>query len=196
MDPWRPWTKEAIDMPLPKMSDDVCTAEDYWNLPDGQRAELIDGVLYDMAPPSWAHQLIAAGLTTDLTMHVRAHGGPCRVVAAPVAVNLNADDSTWVEPDVLVVCDPAKLSNRACEGAPDLVVEVVSSSSIRMDYFTKAARYEQAGVREYWIVDPLTEQVVVYPFVFEGPRVRTFTFADAIPVGIFEGLTLTIASYL
>lgn len=88
-------------MPLPKMNGRVCTTEDYWNLPDGRRAELIDGVLYDMAPPSRAHQSIVTGIATDLTTHVRAHGGPCRVAAAPVAVNLNADESTWVEPDVL-----------------------------------------------------------------------------------------------
>ena len=85
-------------------------AEDYWGLPDDRRAELINGVLYDMAPPSTQHQAIVAGMVADLTLHVRGRGGPCRVYGVPVAVRLNcgSNDESWVEPDVIVVCDPAK----------------------------------------------------------------------------------------
>lgn len=175
-------------------SERAYTSDDYWNLPDGSRAELIDGKLYAMTPPSWTHQRIVAGLTFEFEAYIRAHGGPCQVALAPVAVNLDANDHTWVEPDVVVVCDPDKISERGCEGAPDLVVEVVSPSSIRMDYFTKAARYQQAGVREYWIVDPATKQVVVYRYDGEeSPQLGVYSFAEAVPVGIFDGLTVTVA---
>lgn len=173
------------------------TSEDYWSLPDGMRAELIDGNLYNMTPPSWTHQRIVAGLVTSLSTHIRAHGGTCQVVPAPVAVNLEADDSTWVEPDVVVVCDPSKISERGCEGTPDLVVEVVSPSSASRDYFLKAGRYQRAGVREYWIVDPATEQVTVYRYDGENsPHLSVHRFDEPAAVGIFDGLTIAVAELL
>lgn len=178
-------------MPMPKSGE--FTSADYWNLPEGVRAELIDGVLYDMAPPSWEHQKIVAGLVRRLGNHVETNGGPCQVVGAPIAVNLCADDSTWVEPDVIVVCDPEKVSARGCEGAPDFVAEVVSPSSVTMDYFTKAARYQRAGVREYWIVDPAARQTSVYRYQ-DGPNLLAcYPFDAAVPVGVFKGLAITVA---
>ena len=122
-------------MPLPQR--DFFTAQDYWALPEGTRAELIDGELYSMAPPSRKHQEIVSGLVWLLRDYIQHKGGPCKAYVSPFAVNLNADDSTYVEPDVLVVCDSSKLSDRGCEGAPDFVVEVVSPSSVRMDYVKK-----------------------------------------------------------
>lgn len=172
------------------------TAEDYWNLPDGVRAELIDGKLWDMASPSLTHQRIIGNLYSALRMHVEANGGPCEVIMAPFAVNLNADDSTFVEPDVLVVCDPSKLSNRACEGAPDFTAEIVSPSSRRMDYLRKAELFEQAGVREYWIVDPHCEQVTVYRYEQEGPVPHTYAFGEPIPMAIWPGFSVTIPKQL
>lgn len=166
------------------------TAHDYWNLPAGVRAELIDGKLYDMAPPSFTHQMIVGGLTQALRNHVKANNGPCKVVPAPFAVNLFADETTYLEPDVSVICDPSKISERGCEGAPDLVVEVVSPSSRRMDYLIKAARYEQAHVREYWIVDPMQKQTFVYCFYrYDSERgwATTYPFDKPIPVGIWDG---------
>ncbi len=173
-------------------------AEDYWGLPDDRRAELINGVLYDMAPPSTQHQAIVAGMVADLTLHVRGRGGPCRVYGVPVAVRLNcgSNDESWVEPDVIVVCDPAKISDRGCEGAPDLAVEVVSPSSRQKDYLIKTLAYERAGVREYWIVDAACEQVAVYRFEADGPHLTTYAFADAVPVSVFDGqLALTVDDY-
>lgn len=181
-------------MPVPRQRE--YTAEDYWNLPDGVRAELIDGQLYDMAPPSWIHQKIVSGLVWKLRDYVEGHGGPCQVVSSPVAVNLDANDETWVEPDVIVVCDPAKVSERGCEGAPDLVIEVVSPSSISRDYFIKAGKYRQAGVREYWIVDPDTRKTTVYRYGPESPVLSVFSFDDSTPVGIFDGLEVAVADLL
>lgn len=180
-------------MPLPKIDEDVRppaahrTAQDYWNLPDGVRAELIDGELYDMAPSSYTHQMVAFGIAHALQNHVDAHGGPCKVVPAPFAVNLFADESTYLEPDVSVVCDPAKLGERGCTGAPDLVVEVVSPSSRRMDYLVKSERYERGGVREYWIVDPASQQTVVYRYGSEKRLLATYPFDRPVPVGIWDG---------
>lgn len=160
---------------------------DYWNLPEGVRAELIDGKLYNMAPPSYKHQLIVGGLTQVLRNHVDANGGPCKVIPAPFAVNLFNDKATYLEPDVSVICDSSKLDDRGCNGAPDLVVEVVSPSSRRMDCLIKATRYEQAHVREYWIVDPMEEQTIVYRYDSEQGWATTYPFDKPIPVGIWDG---------
>lgn len=183
-------------MPVPKHVSRKATAEDYWSLPEGRRAELIDGTLYDMAPPSRTHQDIVAGFTHALRQHVLEHGGPCRVYPAPFAVNLDADDATWVEPDVSLVCDPAKLSERGCEGAPDFVVEVVSPTSRRIDYLTKATQYEQAGVREYWIVDPTIKRTTVYRYETAGPAPLLAPFDIPVEVGVLEGLTITVSKLL
>lgn len=189
-------------MPLPAnienpiANESACPADDYWNLPDGTRAELIDGHLYDMAPPSWEHQRLVHEIATELELHVREHGGNCRVATSPVAVNLDADEKTWVEPDVLVICDPGKISERGVEGAPDMVVEVVSPSSMQRDYFLKAGRYERAGVREYWIVDPSTKETVVYRYGLadeKSPRLVVCPFDEPILCLVLEGLSITIA---
>lgn len=164
-----------------------CTAQDYWNLPEGTRAELIDGTLYDMAPPSRKHQAIVAGLVWALKDFVKNNGGPCKVYASPFAVNLKADDSIYVEPDVLVVCNPARLTDQGCTGAPDFVAEVVSPSSRKMDYVHKAALYLDAGVREYWIVDPNRSMTTVYHFGKEGYAPVIYPFNVEVPVGIYNG---------
>lgn len=182
-------------MPMPRSRER--TAQDYWNLPDGVRAELIDGELYDMAPPSRVHQDVAFGIAHALRSHVDAKGGSCRVYMAPFAVNLFGDDSTFVEPDVSVVRDPGKFSDRGCEGAPDLVVEVASPSSWRMDYFRKAGLYERAGVGEYWIVNPATGLTNVYRYnVADGPRLMAYRFDEPVPVGLWEELSIVISELL
>ena len=101
-------------MPLLKKS---YTSKDYWNLPDGQRAELIDGQFYNMAPPSRIHQEISYQISRFLGNYIESNGGKCRVYPAPFAVNLDADDKDWVEPDISVICDPNKLTDRGCSGA-------------------------------------------------------------------------------
>lgn len=182
-------------MPLPKLeTSHIHTSQDYWSLPDGRRAELIDGELYDMAPPGRRHQEIAFALARILADFVDANGGPCKTYVAPFAVNPDKDDRNWVEPDVLVVCDPAKLTDRGCEGAPDLTVEVASPSSRDRDYLVKTACYQQAGVREYWIVDPQLERTTVYRFATAGPVPVVYPFSVPVPVEIFDNrLKITLA---
>lgn len=181
-------------MPLPK--DCPYTAEDYWNLPDGRRAELIAGELYDMAPPSYTHQRLVGGLYYALRTYIESHAGTCEAFMAPFAVGVTGDDRNWVEPDVFVVCDPAKLSERGCEGAPDLVIEVVSPSSRRHDYIVKLGLYERAGVREYWIVDPGEKRTAVYSFEPGRRLLQTYHFCETVPVGIYDGLNIRVEDLL
>lgn len=107
----------------------------------------------------------------------------------PFAVNLFADDSTFVEPDISVVCDRDKLSDRGCEGAPDFVVEVVSPGNPGMDYFSKLNLYREAGVREYWICDPRKSRVLAYDFASEdGPDV--YAFDVPVPSAVLPGFAV------
>lgn len=182
---------------MPLSQRDSFTAQDYWALPEGTRAELIDGELYNMAPPNRKHQEIISGLIWLLCDYIQRKGGSYKAYVSPFAVNLNADDSTYVEPDALVVCDPAKLSDRGCEGAPDFVVEVVSPSSVRMDYVKKLNLYLEAGVREYWIVDPDKAMTTVYHFGEDHFAPIIYPFNVAVPVGIYQGeLKANIAELL
>ena len=180
-------------MPLPK--DQTYTIEDIYALPDGQRAELIDGQLYMMTPPNRRHQELVVELSSAILQHIRRKNGSCKVYPAPFAVFLNADDKTYVEPDISVICDQNKLDDRGCKGAPDWIIEIVSPSSRRMDYSTKNTLYSEAGVREYWIVDPEKERVTVYHYE-EDDAPTIFLFTQPIPVGIFEGFQVTVAELL
>ena len=143
----------------------IYTVEDIYNLPDGQRAELIDGNLYNMAPPTRQHQQIILYLARKISDYIDEKKGSCEVDLAPFAVFLNGDDRNYVEPDISVICDKNKLTDKGCNGAPDWIIEVVSPGSQRMDCMMKLFKYRTAGVKEYWIVDPLKKLVTVYDFV-------------------------------
>ncbi len=179
-------------MPLPKST---CTAEDYWALPEGVRAELIDGQLWDLASPSRMHQEIVYEVGRKVGDHIASQGGSCKVYPAPFAVNLFADDSTFVEPDLSVICDRSKLSDRGCEGAPDLVMEVVSPSNPGMDYVSKLNLYHEAGVREYWICDPQRGQVLCYDFDSER-LLTTYDFSEPVSSVTLPGLQIDFGRIL
>jgi Uma2 family endonuclease len=165
------------------------------SLPDGERAELIGGVVFDMSAPSRIHQEIVSGLHYAFRGHIERHGGSCRVYPAPFAVYPLKDDRNYVEPDVSVICDKNKLNDRGCSGAPDLIVEVVSPASRWMDYFRKTALYAESGVREYWIVDPDKKRTTVYRFE-EDDTPTIYPFDAALPVGIYDDFRITIASLI
>ena len=179
-------------MPLLK---DYHTSEDYWNLPEEKRAELINGKFYNMAPPSRIHQKLVSKLTALFNQYITDPHGSCEVYPAPFAVNLDADDKDWVEPDISVICDPNKLTDRGCSGAPDLIFEIVSPASRKMDYGLKNTIYSQAGVREYWIVDPAKERTTVNHYEYDAEP-AIYTFSQEIPVGIYDGLTIRISDLL
>lgn len=171
-------------MPLPK--EQLYTIDDIYNLPEGTRAELIDGQIYYMAPPSRQHQRIISKLNQSIANYIDSNKGPCEVYPAPFAVFLNADNTNYVEPDISVICSPDKLTNKGCKGAPDWIIEVVSPGSRRMDYLTKLFKYRSAGVREYWIVDPEKNMILVYNF--ESEDTGDYTFSDTIKAGIYNDL--------
>ena len=162
------------------------TLEDYLALPEGTRIELIDGVFYDMAAPTFVHQRIGAIICSMFENFIDENGGPCIPSVAPTDVQLDCDDKTMVQPDVLVVCDRDKIIKARVVGAPDLIVEVLSPSNWYMDVIRKKNKYQNAGVREYWIVLPDDKKVLVYNFEKSSDPIE-YTFEDQIPVAIWNG---------
>ena len=162
------------------------TIEDYFSLPEEKRAELIDGVFYDMASTSVIHQLIAEQIFVQLNSFLRKKKASCVPCIAPVDVQLDCDDRTMVQPDVLVVCDREKIQKSGIFGAPDFVAEILSKATRRKDMVVKLAKYAQAGVREYWLIDPDKQNVLVYDLKnMEFPSI--YGFDVKIPVTIFGG---------
>lgn len=170
------------------------TIEDIYKLPDGQRAELIDGDICMMAPPNRQHQDISMALSHKIKDYILSNQGTCAVYAAPFAVFLNQDDRTYVEPDISVICDKDKLTDAGCNGAPDWVIEIVSNSSRQMDYMRKLFKYRSAGVREYWIVDSNKNRITIYNF--EAGTTEEYHMKDTVPVGVFSGFQINFAEMM
>lgn len=173
----------------------IYTEEDYYNLPEDVRAELIDGLLiYNQAAPSRIHQTILGELYTVINNYVKSKGGPCRVYPAPFAVKLKDDKKNIVEPDISVICNPDKLTDQGCTGAPDWIIEIISPSNSSHDYILKLNLYADAGVREYWIVDPSRKSVFVYYLEQPNFKVDAYSFQEKIKVNIYEDLYIDFAS--
>ena len=170
--------------------EEIYTIEDIYALPDGERAELIDGKIYYMSPPNTKHQTLVMDLSYQIKDYIKRKNGECNVFPAPFAVFLNENNKNYVEPDISVICDKNKITDQGCNGAPDWVIEIVSPSSRPMDYFTKLFKYRNANVREYWIVDHTKELIMVYRF--EKETMEQYSFGDDVPVGIYEGFTIKI----
>ena len=130
------------------------TLEDYYAIPDERRVELIDGEIFDMAAPSALHQMILGELHVLFRQCANEHGHPCRVFLSPCDVRLDNDDKTMVQPDLFVLCREFDIQNRCIDGAPDLTVEILSDSTRSKDMLLKTWKYKNAGVKEYWIIDP------------------------------------------
>lgn len=142
----------------------VYTEEDYYNLPEDVRAELIDGqLIYNQAAPSTTHQIILSELHTTINNYIKSKAGSCRVFPAPFAVELPKNRKTIVEPDVSVICDGSKLTDKGCTGAPD------------------------------WIIDPHTEKVLVYYFGQVDLQMETYTFQDKIKANIYDDLFINFS---
>lgn len=168
----------------------IYTIDDIYALPDGERAELIDGKIYYMAPPNTKHQRLVSDLHYQIRDFIQQNNGGCEVFPAPFAVFLNDNNKDYVEPDISVICDKNKITDNGCNGAPDWVIEIVSPSSKLMDYFTKLFKYRTSGVREYWIVDPIKERVTVY--FFEKESVEEYSFGTDIQTGIYNRFNIRI----
>jgi Uma2 family endonuclease len=171
------------------------TYADYasWELKEGERFEIIDGIPYMMSAPSVRHQTISGVIFGNLFIFLR--GRKCQVYHAPFDVCLFGDgdnDDTVVQPDILVVCDRFKMDEKRCNGAPDLIVEILSPSTSKRDIFLKFNKYQQAGVREYWVVNPIDKVVSVH--VLENNKYITSVYseADKILVNVLEGCEIDL----
>ena len=171
------------------------TYADYSKWDDDARYELIDGVSYLMSPaPSRTHQELLTNIFGQLYNFLKDK--PCKVYPAPFDVRLNAagdDDDTVVQPDIVVICDKSKLDDKGCNGAPDMVIEILSPSSAARDRVLKFNRYLQAGVREYWIVEPAGRTVIIHRLESGKYVTNAYSETDAAPVSILEGCVINLA---
>ncbi|MCL2638731.1 MAG: Uma2 family endonuclease [Oscillospiraceae bacterium] len=170
------------------------TYADYLTWDDDVRYELIDGVPYMMGAPNLRHQEIAGELYGQLRDFLK--GKSCKPFIAPVDVRLNhrKGDNMVVQPDLLVVCDPKKLEDgKSVKGAPDFIIEILSPSNAGHDQIVKLNKYMQAGVREYWIVDPERKTVQVY--ILKGGIYAAYAYGeetDSIPVSVLSGCAIDL----
>lgn len=158
-----------------------------------ERWERIDGEIYDMSPPPTSeHQSIVTRLTSEIGIYLK--GKTCKVFVAPFGVWLDdSDGGDYVEPDITVICDPSKILHKGCVGAPDMVIEVLSPSTVKKDKSVKLRSYRKAGVRECWIVDPLNQFVEVYLLSDEDTVFPTvYNKDDTVTVSVLEGLDINL----
>ena len=171
------------------------TYADYLKWEGPERFQLINGEVYQMASPSVAHQAILMSLSSKFDNWLQ--GKPCQVFAAPLDVRLfpeeDNSDNTVVQPDLLVVCDNKKLGKGSVNGAPDLIIEIVSPSNSHSELFMKFQYYLEAGVREYWVIDP--EKKSAHVHIYDNRRyISTFYRENArVPVTVLPGLEIDLA---
>jgi Uma2 family endonuclease len=171
------------------------TYADYLTWQFQERVELILGKIFMMPPaPGSKHQHIVSVLNSTIFNYLK--GKPCRVFPSPfdVILQINGDTNTVIQPDITVVCDPSKLTEKGCTGSPDLVVEVLSKSSVTRDLHEKYNICEQAGVKEYWIVHPTEKTLIVFYLNEEGKYVPTkpLTTGDVVQSKVLPGLSLDL----
>ena len=185
-------------MPVPAPKDRY-TFADCLTWGENERIEIINGEAVMMAPPSRVHQEVLMELSAQI--HAYLSGKKCKVYPAPFAVRLFEKDGdtpedvdTMVEPDISVVCDSSKLDDFGCKGAPDLVIEILSPSTMRHDRVVKFNLYQRAGVREYWIIDPVQQTVLVY--LLEDGRYTAKELGgagDRIQVNVLDGCFIELS---
>jgi Uma2 family endonuclease len=180
---------------LPK-EEEFFTYADYkeWELDEGERFELIYGEAYAMSAPGSLHQEILGEIYTQF--HIYLKGKPCKVYPSPYDVRLfyrkDESDDTVVQPDITVVCDEKKRAPEGCRGAPDLVIEILSPSNTAIEMERKLKLYKEAGVKEYWVVDPENKSLMAYQFKNNRISAASYGNADTVPVGIFPGFNVLL----
>lgn len=179
-------------MPALQSQPQITTLEQYEALPEDIRAEVFDGQIYHMASPSQEHQTISTELTTILNSYIKNKKGSCRVFHAPFDVKLSDSPLTIVQPDIMVICGKDKLDGKRCNGAPDFIIEIVSPSNPADDYIRKLYYYKNAGVREYWIVDPRRKTVTVNYFEESKLNIQ-YSFDSTIKVNIYDDLLINFS---
>ncbi len=179
--------KESLKEESDSGEEKLYTIDDYYALPEDQRVELIDGSFYDMGAPALIHQKILGDLYLLFRECTDGHEGSCEVFLSPCHVRLDRDNYTMLQPDLLVTCQEYDIQASYYEGAPDLVVEILSPSTRSKDLLLKLYKYHQAGVREYWIIDPRFRTVTVHYFAEEDYHPVQYDFDSRIPVSISKG---------
>lgn len=171
---------------------------DYLTWPDEERWEIIDGIPYMLAAPTWQHQSVSGQLMMQFGNYLSSK--TCRAFSAPFDLRLpegdeaDEDVETVVQPDVTIVCDRSRLKGTGYYGVPALIIEIVSPATGKMDRLLKFNRYEKAGIKEYWIVDPDSKLVSV--FTLQGNnrygRPETYTDTDSVKVSAFPNLAIDL----
>lgn len=179
-------------MPALQPQPELMTLEQYEALPQDKRVEVFDGVIYDMASPSQDHQTISMELSTFINSYIKGKKGSCRVFHAPFDVKLTDQPLTIVQPDIMIICDKNKLDGKRCNGAPDFIIEIISPGNPADDYIRKLYYYKNAGVREYWIVDPRRKTVTINYFQANVLNVQ-YSFDSVIKVNIFDDLYINFS---
>jgi Uma2 family endonuclease len=178
------------------------TYSDYLTWTWSEMTELIHGKIFKMSPaPSSKHQIVAGNLFGLIWNYLR--GQKCQVFIAPFDVrlpsapkrNLDEEITTVVQPDICVVCDPSKIDARGCIGAPDWIVEILSPHTSAKDLTQKFDVYEEAGVKEYWVIHPQEQTVLVYILnakgKYQGP-LKPFVNTDHLTPVTLPGLTIPL----
>jgi len=179
-------------MPALQPPPQLITLEQYEALPEDKRAEVFDGVIYDMSSPSQLHQAVSMQLSTVINNYILRKKGSCSIFNAPFDVKLSDNPLIIVQPDIMVVCNKDKLDDKRCNGAPDFIIEIVSPGNPSDDYIRKLYYYKNYGVREYWIVDPRRKTITIN--YFEGGIVNVqYSFDSIIKVNIYDDLLINFS---
>jgi len=170
------------------------TYNDYLKWETKERFQLINGEVYSMASPSVVHQTLQVELLLLFGNFLK--GKTCRVFISPLDVRLfpkkDRSDKTVVQPDLLVICDKNKINKGSIDGAPDLVIEIVSPSNTHSEMFLKYQYYLKASVKEYWVVDPESKMISVYIYENGYYSNNLYENNDTIDVTILDGLKISL----
>ena len=185
-------------MAIQQINNKVYTYYDYLNFPNDEFVEIIDGKIFAMSPaPSRIHQELIMEISAELRNYIKSNKGQCKVYPAPFDVvlineNENENDSkNIVQPDISVICDKNKLNDKGCFGSPDMIVKIVSKFNPGNDYVKKLYLYEKYKVKEYWIVNPMKKNILVYTLTESGyHQPDLYTFNDKIKVNIVNNLEI------
>ena len=190
-------------MALNPIEDKIYTYDDYLKFADNEIVEIIDGRISAMSPaPSRIHQELIMEISAEIRNYIKSNNGKCKVYPAPfdvvlVSENQNATDSkNIVQPDISVICDKSKLTDKGCTGSPDMIVEIISPFNPSNDYVRKLNLYEQFKIKEYWIVNPMKKNILVYTLTDNGYNMPDmYTFNDKVKVNIYNDLEIDFKSF-
>lgn len=191
-------TEGTSALKQPDKENGAWTYADYkdWALAPGERFEVIHGFAYAMSAPNERHQLVLGELCRQIANYLV--GKNCKVFPAPYDVRLfykeNGSDDTVVQPDIAVLCGNEKRGAEGCRGAPDFIAEILSPSNTAIEMERKFSLYREAGVREYWVLDPENNILRTYQFKDGAVLSGLYTARETAAPAIFDDLTVDLES--